>query len=120
MKQLLINIEPQNQCSCFLLDMMKPLELTGVRGLALRTEYYLKPFIKAISVIMELGHAEHTGDWDPYIEFRVFNQDGSLIEVQTEPGYHNVTIQGDYLIIEDQDTNWKIFINDLEYISLER
>ena len=63
----------------------------------------IQSIIKSIELIITLGQAEHTGDWDPYIIINLI--DGGSIETQN--GYHHMGIQrGQFqntLLLEDEE-----------------
>lgn len=130
-----IQTDHQNQFSGFLMDHLGYLIFTIDQDLDLKVNFYLKPLIQTIKLIMDLGEAEHTSDWDPSIQIRYWDKQGTIIQFETEPGYYEMQISVEHLILEDfsnnsqfwveaddiqKDSHHIIPIKDIHYIKLLR
>jgi len=87
---------------------------------------HIQSYIKTIDLILLLGEAEHTGDWDPYLYITF--KDGTFIE--TTSGYSQIEIlrqEHQYILVihdYDEETDEEIShikdIYSIESILLQR
>ena len=70
--ELTIKIDTDCQISPLIMDYIQPLDMTKDAYLSPQQmiDFTLRPWMKLIDLIMDLGEKEHTHDWDPYISIK--------------------------------------------------
>ena len=83
----------------------------------------IQTFIDTLGLIILLGEAEHSGDWDPYIKIKLGNGD----EIESLNGYYDMEIQDNETLIlynSEDETNGighhEITIENIHSIQLLR
>ena len=99
--ELTIKIDTDCQISPLIMDYIQPLDMTKDAYLSPQQmiDFTLRPWMKLIDLIMDLGEKEHTHDWDPYISIKF--KDGNTLTTQN--GYYIMNIQNDMLLLEDEE-----------------
>lgn len=110
-----IKTSSEEQFSGFLLDHLKPLTMRRDWSVSHKINYYIKPFIQTNQLILDLGEAEHTSDWDPSIIIQLWDQNGELQTIETDPGYYVMDIQDTVLLLEDSPGNGEQEDEDISY-----
>jgi len=121
MNKLTVTTDSNNQFSAFLLDHLLPINLRKDWDNDLKINFYIKPLIQTIKLIIDLGELEHSHDWDPNLRIVLFDEtqsDGFSI-IETTNGYYTMVIDNDKLIIEDENQESDIFYDDTHTILIK-
>lgn len=97
--------------------MQHPLDLTNIP--ISQKQAVIQPYLGILANTLSLGEQEHSGDWDPYLTYKMTNED----EFDTSPGYiHPKHIEnGNMLIITGPDEDEAILlIEEIQSITLFR
>lgn len=98
---LTLNIQNTQQISSYLLEHLKPLELRKDWDPSYKKSEVTK-LLLVKQLILDLGDAEHSGDWDPYIKLGYWDDNQELVYITTQNGYHVMQIDSDDILLEDE------------------